>query len=181
MASVSQYAFPQEGLDYLLGVVPKGGSTPSTLYVGLFTTTWTTIQGYGLTNINITLGTGTYPVTELASATGYTLRQPVYATSGGGSPYWGTQSAGTVTIGSNTVNVRQVTASGAVQFTNSSGSAWTNINGMFIATSATVGQASGAGTTVLWYAPFSDGSTVTLASGDTLNITPTWQSAPYPA
>jgi len=77
--------------------------------------------------------------------------------------------------------VRQSTYGSAIAITNSSASAWTNINGMFIATSATVGQASGAGTTVLWYAPFSDGSTVTLASGDTLNITPTWQSAPYPA
>jgi len=175
MASVSQYAFPQEGLDYLLGVVPKGGTAPATLYLGLFTTTWTTVQSYGLTNINITLGTGTYPVTELASATGYTARPSLAAAT------WGAAAAGTVTIGANTVNVRQSTYGSAIAITNSSASAWTNINGMFIATSATVGQASGAGTTVLWYAPFSDGSTVSLAIGDTLNITPTWQSAPYPA
>ena len=74
MASASNYLWPQEGLDYLMGVVPKAGTTPTTLYVGLFTTSWSTVQGYGLTNINVTLNGGTYPVTELASATGYTSR-----------------------------------------------------------------------------------------------------------
>src|SRR5882757_4166054 len=29
--------FPNEGLDYLLGLVPKGGTSPTTLYMGLFT------------------------------------------------------------------------------------------------------------------------------------------------
>ena len=132
------------------------------------------------TNINVTLNGGTYPVTELASATGYTSRPAIYATSGGGNPYWGAQAAGTVTIGSNTINVRQSTA-GTITITNTSGSTWTGVNGIFICNSATVGQASGSGTTVLWYAPFSDGSTVTLANGDSITITPVWQSAPYPA
>jgi len=175
MASTSQYVFPQEGLDYLLGVIPKGGTAPATLYLGLFTTSFSTIQGYGIANTNITLNTGTYPVTELASATGYTARPSL------ASGTWGAQTAGTVVIGANTINVRQSTYGSAISITNSSASAWTNINGIFIATSATVGQASGSGTTVLWYAPFSDSSTVTLAVGDTLNVTPTWQSAPYPA
>jgi len=174
MASSSNYLFPQEGLDYIMGVIPKAGTTPSTLYLGLFTTSWATVQGYGLTNINVTLNTGTYSVTELASATGYTTRTSLAAAS------WGAQSAGTVTIGSNTVNVRQSTYP-AVTITNTSGSTWTGVNGIFVATSATVGQASGSGTTVLWYAPFSDGSTVTLANGDSITVTPTWQSAPYPA
>ena len=174
MASASQYLWPQEGLDYLMGIVPKAGTTPTTLYLGLFTTAWSTIQGYGLTNINVTLGTGTYPVTELASATGYTSRPSIASSS------WGAQAAGTVTIGSNTINVRQSTA-GTITITNTSGSTWTGVNGIFICNSATVGQASGAGTTVLWYAPFSDGSTVTLANGDSITITPVWQSAPYPA
>lgn len=174
MASTSLYLWPQEGLDALMSVVPKNGTNYANLYLGLFTTSWSTVQGYGLTNINVTLNTGTYPVTELASATGYTARTTLAAGS------WGAQTAGTVTIGSNTVNVRQSTYP-AVTITNSSGSTWTGVNGIFVATSATVGQASGAGTTVLWYAPFSDSSTVTLANGDSLTITPTWQSAPYPA
>ena len=175
MASTSQYLWPQEGLDYLMGIVPKAGTTPSNLYLGLFTTSWSAIQGYGLTNINVTLNGGTYPVTELSSATGYATR-PTLA-----SATWGAQSAGTVTIGANTINVRQSTYGSAITITNSSGSTWSGVNGIFIASSATVGQASGSGTTVLWYAPFSDGSTVTLANGDSISITPVWQSAPYPA
>ena len=175
MASTSQYLWPQEGLDYLMGVVPKGGTTPANLYLGLFTTSWATIQGYGLTNINVTLNTGTYTVAELASTTGYTTRPTLAAGS------WGAQAAGTVTIGANTINVRQSTYGSAITITNSSGSTWSGVNGIFIASSATVGQASGSGTTVLWYAPFSDGSTVTLANGDSISITPVWQSAPYPA
>jgi len=175
MASTSNYVFPAEGLDYLLGVVPKGGTAPATLYLGLFTTSWATIQGYGLTNTSITLNGGTYPVTELASATGYTARPSLAAAT------WGAATAGTTVIGANTINVRQSTYGSAITITNTSASTWTGVNGMFIATSATVGQASGAGTTVLWYAPFSDGSTVTLAVNDSVSITPTWQSAPYPA
>ena len=48
---------------------------------------------------------------------------------------------------------------------------------------STVGGASNpaSNNVVLWYAPFADLGTVTLASGDSLSITPTWQSAPYPA
>ena len=173
MASTSQYLWPQEGLDALMAVVPKNGTNYSSLYLGLFTTSWSTIQGYGLTNIAVTLNGGTYPVTELASATGYTTRPTLSAAS------WGAQAAGTVTIGANTINVRQSTYP-TVTITNTSGSTWTGVNGIFVATSATVGSASPT-TTVLWYAPFSDGSTVTLANNDSIAITPVWQSAPYPA
>jgi hypothetical protein len=174
MASSSNYLFPQEGLDYLLNAVPRATQTePTNLYLGLFTTSWSTIQGYGLTNINVQLNTGTYPVTELAS-TGY-ARITIASTA------WQAPGSGTVTIGSNTINVRQSTTSAAYTFTNSSGFSWTAVNGIFICTSTTTGQASGAGTTVLWYAPFSDLNPVTLANGDSLSVTPTWQSAPYPA
>ena len=31
-------SFPNEGLDLLLGIVPKGGATLATLYLGLWTT-----------------------------------------------------------------------------------------------------------------------------------------------
>lgn len=159
-----------------MGIVPKGGTSPTSLYLGLFTTSWSTIEGYGYTNINVTLNTGTYPVTELSSATGYASRVTLTNTS------WGTQSAGTVTIGSNTINVRQSTYP-AVTITNTSGSTWTGVNGIFVANWATVGGVStgASGNCVLWYAPFSDGSTVTLANGDSITVTPTWQSAPYPA
>lgn len=178
MASTSSYVFPQEGLDYSLNVFPRATqAAPSNLYIGLFTTSWATVLGYGLTNTAITLNTGTYPVTELGSATGYTARYTVPSTA------WQSPTSGTVVIGANTINVRQTTTTGSgttVSFTNSGSSSWT-VNGIFVATAATVGQASGAGTTVLWYAPFSDGNSVTIGVGDQLTITPTWQTAPYPA
>lgn len=178
MASTSSWIFPKEGLDYSLNVFPRGTqAVPSNLYVGLFTTSWNTILGYGLTNINVTLNTGTYIVNELASSTGYTARFTVP------SSWWNAPQSGTVTIGSNTINVEQTTTagSGSITFTNGSGSTWSNVYGIFVATSATVGQASGAGTTVIWYAPFSDLNPVSLANGDALTVTPTWQAAPYPA
>lgn len=177
MASSSLYLWPQEGLDYIMSVLPKGGTSPTSLYLGLMTTSWATVEGYGYTNINVTLNTGTYIVNELASATGYTTRPTLSAAS------WGANSTGSVTIGSNTISVRQsaYAAGTGITITNSSGSTWAGVTGIFVCTSATVGQASGAGTTVLWYAPFSDQSTVTLANGDSININPTWQSAPYPA
>lgn len=179
MASTSPWVFPNEGLDYSLNIFPRATQTvPTNLYVGLFTTSWSTILGYGLTNTNITLGTGTYPVAELASVTGYTARYTVPSTA------WQTPTTGTVVIGANTIKVEQTTTTGSgttITFTNSGSSAWSPVYGIFIATAATVGQASGAGTTVIWYAPFSDLNPVTLAVGDSLTVTPTWQSAPYPA
>ena len=176
MASTSAYLWPTEGLDHLMAVYPKNGTNDATLYLGLFTTSWATIEGYGLTNINVTLNTGTYPVTELGSATGYTTRTSLAAAT------WGAQSAGTTVINSTTINVRQSTYP-AVTITNSSGSTWTGVNGIFVANWATVGGVStgAAGNCVLFYAQFSDASTVTLANGDSLTVTPVWQSAPYPS
>jgi len=175
MASSSLYLFPQEGLNYLLNAIPKGSIVPSTLYVGLFTTPWSTVEGYGYTNIAVTLNSGTYPVTEVSgtSGGGYT-RQAV--TSGN----WGAPTAGTTVIGANTINVQQSTYNSALTFTCTSGT-WTNVYGIFVATSGQLNSVSnGTSMTVLWYAPFSDQNAVTLASGDSLAITPTWQIAPYP-
>lgn len=177
MASTSLYLFPQEGLDYSLNVFPRGTqAVPSNLYVGLMTTAWSTIEGYS-PNINIQLNTGTYPVTELGTGTGYSARYTVPSTA------WQTPAAGTVVIGSNTINTRATTTSGSgttITFTNGGASNWF-VTGIFIATSATVGQASGAGTTVLWYAPWADQSTLTVAPGDSITAVPYWQLAPYPA
>jgi hypothetical protein len=177
MASSSNYVFPQEGLNFLLNTAPKASAFPATTYLGLFTTSWGTIQGYGTANTNITVNSGSYPVTELAavSGIGYSRAALVSGT-------WGAPTAGTTTIGANTINVQQSTYGSALTFTCQSGT-WANINGIFIATMSGVGSASNtaANQIVLWYAPFADLGTVTLASGDSLSITPTWQSAPYPA
>ena len=177
MASTSLYLFPQEGLDYALNVFPRGTQTvPTNLYLGLFTTAWSTIEGYS-PNINVQLNTGTYAVTELGSATGYSARYTIPSTA------WQTPTGSTVVIGSNTINTRSTTTSGSsttITFVNGAASSW-SITGMFLATSATVGQASGAGTTVLWYSPWSDQSTQTVAPGDSITVVPYWASAPYPA
>jgi hypothetical protein len=177
MASTSNYVFPQEGLNYLLGVSPRGNAFPANTYLGLFTTSWGTVQGYGYTNTNITLNSGTYPVAEVSGTSGAGYSR-ITLNSG----TWGAPTAGTTTIGANTINVQQTTYGSALTFTCNSGT-WTNVYGIFVATWNTTNGASNpaVNNVVLWYAPFADLNPVTLASGDSLSITPTWQSAPYPA
>jgi len=177
MSSTSPYLFPQEGLNYLLNISPRAAvNIPNPLYVGLFTTPWTNITSSGYSNIAATLNTGTFNILEVSGtgASGYNR----LAISGAG---WNASTTGSVTIGSNTISVQQTTYSGAATFTCTSGT-WSSIYGIFIATSGqTYSQSNGASMTVLWYAPFADLNPVTLASGDSLAVTPTWQSAPYPA
>ena len=186
MASTSLYLFPKEGLDTLLNIAPRGVITVNSgtnYYVGLFTTPWTTVESYGYTNINITLNSGTYPITEVSGtgAGGYGR----ITVSGLG---WGAPVAGTTLIGVNTINVEQSTYGTPLTFSCTSGE-WTPVYGMFVATWSTNQGASNPAfpappnlpSVVLWYAPFADGNPVTLSSGDSLAITPTWQSAPYPA
>jgi hypothetical protein len=186
MASSSLYLFPQEGLNVLLDIVPRGIITINSgtdYYVGLFTTSWATVEGYGYPNINVTLNSGTYPIAEVSGtgAGGYNR----LTVSGLG---WGAPTAGTTLIGANTINVQQSTYGTSQTFTCNSGT-WTPVYGMFLATWGTLWGASNPAAAappslpniVLWYAPFADGNSVTLSSGDSLAITPTWQSAPYPA
>ena len=178
--TTSAYVCPQEGLNALLNISPKffdnAAHTLGNIYVGLFTTAWATVQA--MTSSAVTLNTGTtLKVDELASS-GYARSAALTASS------WGANTTSTVTIGANTVSVQQSTYGGTITFTNSSGGAWTAVNGIFLATGAsggTAGNASGAGTTVLWYAQFTDGNAVTVANGDSITVTPIWVSAPYPA
>lgn len=174
--ATSTYVFPQEGLDYLLNMVPRATQASGAVYLGLIngsSTPWSTISGYMVSGqLNITLNGGTYPVTELSSLTGYTTR----ATTSG----WTTPSGTTAVVGGTTISGVRYTTASSVTFTNSSASTW-SISGIFLcAGSSAVGNASGAGTTVLWYAPFSDLGVTTVASGDAITVTPTWQSLPYP-
>lgn len=136
--------FPDEGLDYILGVIPKAGTTPTTLYVGLFTSqTATTVPG---STAVLATATG---VTE-ASGSGY-ARQSIASGS------WAAQSA--ATGGRKTVGPQVTfTASGALG----------PINGFFIASASSAGIA-------IFYTNFDDGVAVTLQSGDSLRVTPTWQ------
>jgi hypothetical protein len=173
----SNFYFPQEGLNYLLNAIPRGTqAVPSTLYLGLSATTWSTISGYAAAgSVPITLNGGTYPVLEASGLPGYNR----LTLSGAG---WQAPATNTITIGTSTgVPVQYCTYSGnsALTFTNT-GNTYSTINGIFLTITGTVGSSSAGGSTVLWYAPFSDLSTVTLASGDSLTVTPTWQSASYP-
>ena len=145
------------------------------MYLGLFTTAWSTVESYGYTNIAVTLNSGTYPVTEVSGTGG-----GGYARIALTNTNWGANTAGTTVIGANTINVQQTTYNTALTFTCTSGT-WTSVYGIFVATSGQLNSVSnGTSMAVLWYAPFSDQNPVTLASGDSLAITPTWQSAPYP-
>ena len=168
--SNSYYLFPQEGLDSLLNIVPRGTAYPTTNYLGLFATGWSTISGYVANNngnINVTLNTGTYPVTEV-SGVGYGRQGLITAS-------WSTPTGGTATVNNVVISGRQCTTVSGFTFTCSSGT-WT-VNGIFVASGATnYGTSSG----VYFYAPFSDLNAVTVASGDSIVVTPTWQSLPYP-
>ena len=173
----SNFYFPQEGLNYLLNAIPRGvQAVPSTLYLGLTATTWSTISGYAIAGDEpITLNAGTYPILEASGLSGYTR-----LTLSGAN--WQAPQFNTITIGTSTqVPVQYTTYSGTnpLVWTNT-GATYTTINGIFVTISGQTGLSSAGGSTVLWYAPFSDLSTVTLASGDTLTVTPTWQSASYP-
>ena len=186
MASSSPYLFPQEGLNVLLNIFPRGVITVNSgtlSYVGLFTTTWPAIEAYGYTNTNVTLNSGTYLVAEVSGtgAGGYG-RITISGVN------WGAPSTGTTVIGANTINVQQSTFGSALTFTCTSGT-WTPVYGMFLASWGTLDGASNPASAtppnlpnvVYWYAPFADLNPVTLSSGDSLSITPTWASAPYPA
>jgi hypothetical protein len=192
MSYSSAYIFPQEGLDYLMDIVPKGATASGTIFLGLwgswygddnptYTTTWETISGYATAgNIDITLNGGTYPVYEVTGDvpgfTGYSDRTALTAGN------WGAQTTTTVNVpGNAALPVRYSTYTPAIQFTNG-GATVSGINGIFLCVGSegdVVGSVSSADNTVLWYAPFSDFSSVTLASGDSISITPTWQSAAF--
>lgn len=179
MSYSSSYVFPVEGLDYLMNVVPKGLTASGTIYLGLWgqATTWATVSGYATNGqIGITLNSGTYPVYEVAPFTGYTSRPALTASN------WGAFNTTTVNVSGNaTLPVAYTTYSPAIQFINQ-GTTVSGINGIFLcigASGTNVGSTSGPALGVLWYAPFSDYSSVTLASGDSVSITPTWQSAAF--
>jgi len=175
----STFYFPAEGLNFLINTVPRNVQTaPSSLYLGLTSTSWGTISGYVAAGSGIQLntpltGTNNAAVIEASGLSGYS-RQGVTSAA------WTVPSGSTVTIGSETgLPVQFTTTYSGFTWLNT-GATYSTINGIFLTISGQTGLASSAGSTVLWYAPFSDLSTVTLASGDSLTVTPTWQQASYP-
>lgn len=137
-----------EGLDYMLGVLFKGGTVDSSLYVGLFTSqTATTVPARTATG-----GASPSGWTEMTASSG-TYARIAIATGD-----WGAAA----TNGSG----RRISLSAAKQFTGFVSSA--AANGFFVATNAT----SGVGDTVLFFANFDSGAARSLASvSDTLDVT----------
>lgn len=150
--------FPDEGLDVILGVFPRGGTTPANLYVGLFTggsastvpASTATVASMGSTFAEVlTSGWSTY------------ARQAIASTTSG----WGAPGAQTIW----SVTGRGV-AGAQVSFPAPT-SAYTPanaVNGFFVADASTSGHA-------VYYSNFSDTTGVSsLAIGDVIKVTPTF-------
>lgn len=147
--------FPNEGLDYLLNVVPKGALPPTTLYVGLFT--------------GATASTTPGATAVLATETGVTEADySGYARQSIGAGEWGAVGAKTIWGQS---DARGCDGS-QVSFPAATAAYEVQINGFFIASELTAGVA-------LYYSNFIDGEglpdpIVSLSIGDIARITPTF-------
>jgi hypothetical protein len=142
--------FPNEGLDYLLGIVPKNGTNLATTYLGLFT--------------GATASTTPAATAVLSTATGVTeAAYTSYARVSIAAASWGTTGAKTIW----TQSARGTTAA-EVSFPAATASYATAINGFFLATASTAG-------TALFYSNFDDTTAVaTMAIGDIIKVTPTF-------
>jgi hypothetical protein len=136
--------FPNEGLDLIYGIVPKGATGPANTWVGLFTS-WSasTVAGSGAVIASWA---------EVSVAGAY-VRATIASSS------WGT--VGTTQSGR---------GSGAAQVTFATATAvWGTVNGFIIASGAT----GGAGT-VWYGANFDDTTAVVVNTNDVIKITPSW-------
>ena len=151
--------FPDEGLDYLLGIVPKNGTNLANTFLGLYTAGGGTSVPGGLTLAAIGgLGTSGYAEVSATQWASYTRQ-----THAAGS--WGAAGASTIwsTVG------RKVDGSQMTFLAPAAPYSPTNpIAGFFLATAITGGVA-------LYYSNFGDGSTIaSLAIGDIVKVTPTF-------
>lgn len=139
--------FPNEGLDFLLNIVPRNSqASPATLYLGAFTSQ----TGSSVPNASAVLATQT-GVTEVTGDN--------YARVALSAATWGTPASGGSGIRS--------TAHAAVELPVVGFSGWGTVNGYFLASALTGGIA-------LLYANFDDLTPVVTAWNDRLVITPTW-------
>lgn len=142
--------FTDEGLDKIMGIVPKNGTNVASLYIGLFTSqTASTCPARTATG-----GASPAGWTE-AAGTSY-ARQAIAAAS------WGAAA----TNG----NGRKITA-GQVTFPTVGAGGWGTVNGFFIATNS----ASGAGDTTIFFANFDDTTARVLSASDVIKVTPSMQ------
>lgn len=145
---------PNEGLDYLLGIVPKNGTNLSNTYLFLFK---------GGTSSTVPAATATIGTMGGSFVEVTTTDYPGYARVAVASSDWG--SAGSDTIWSQTV--RAVTAAQkSFAAATSAATPSATINGFGLASASTAGVA-------LMYSNFDDTTGVTaLAIGDIIRVTP---------
>jgi hypothetical protein len=137
--------FPDEGLDIILNIFPKGGTNLTTTYLGLFTSfTATTVGSASQTRSSYT-----------ESDYGAYARQSIAAAS------WGAIAAGT---GGRTTTAAQVT------FPTATGAGTVSIKGFFLAN-----QLSSTGDKCIFAANFDDNTAVSIATNDIIKVTPTVQ------
>ena len=143
--------FPDEGLDYLLGITPKNGTNLTNTYCGLF--------------VNMTASTTQAASAVLATQTGVTETSGWgYARQAHAASAWG--AAGTATIWGQ-ANARRVVGA-QLTFAAASAAYAAPINGFFMASTVTVGVA-------LFYSNFDDTTAIaSLSLGDIIKVTPTW-------
>lgn len=142
--------FPNEGLDLVLAVIPKAGTTPATTYMGLFTNFTASTVGTG--------GQGETAYTEVTNAGAY-ARQSIASAS------WGANANGG---GSADQPGRKTTAS-QVTFPTATAS-WGTINGFHLSNSGTHDAG-----TLYFAANFDDTTAVTINTNDIIRVTPTWE------
>jgi hypothetical protein len=140
--------FPDEGLDYIINAIFKGGTVDTTLFLGLFTSqTATTVPA------RTAVGGATPSGWTEAVGTGYAR-----------------QAIATGDWGPNTTNGngRKIVTSAAKAFPAAGAGGWGTVNGFFVATNS----ASGAGDTIIYFANFDDGLAEVINAGTTINVTP---------
>lgn len=138
--------FPDEGLNWILGLFDGTNSAPANLYLGLFAedanTSPTTVPASTAvlsTETGVTEVTGTNYARKTIAAADWTT--------------YGDEGTG-----------RKLT-SVAQQMATAGAGGWDEANGFFIATASTAGIA-------IYYSNFSDTTAVTLGENDTITITP---------
>jgi len=152
--------FPNEGLDNLLAIVPKGGAAPSNTWVGLFTAGGATSVPAATVNLSQLAGAGTVGFAEVSTTlwTTYTRMTAAAGSWGGqgGSTIWST--VGRAVQGSQT----------AFPAPSGSYSPALPIAGFFLANALAYGAGS-----AWYYSNFEDGSTIAgLSTGDVVKVSP---------
>lgn len=137
--------FPNEGLDLIYGIVPKGAAMPANTWIGLFT-------GYTASTVGTSAATISATWAEVSAAGAY-ARNTISSSS------WGT--VGTTQSGR---------GSAAAQVTFATATAvWGTINGFIITNSLTT-----AGGVVYFGANFDDTTAVVVNTNDIIKVTPSW-------